>query len=77
MPRFDNRFVRELPGDADDSPNPRQVLGALWSNVSPTPVLAPRLLAYSREVAQLLELSDADISSPDWLAALAGNQIRQ
>ena len=75
MPRFDNRFVRELPGDADDSPNPRQVLGALWSKVSPTPVLAPRLLAYSREVAQLLELSDADISSPDWLAALAGNQL--
>ncbi|TVP46647.1 MAG: hypothetical protein EA350_06510, partial [Gemmatimonadales bacterium] len=42
---FDNRFVAELPGDPDPSPRPRQVFGAAWSPVDPTPVAAPRLLA--------------------------------
>ena len=42
---FDNRLVRELPGDDDTRNHPRQVLGALWSAVMPTPVAAPRLLA--------------------------------
>ena len=42
MLHFDNRLVRELPGDADTRNQPRQVLGALWSKVVPTPVEAPR-----------------------------------
>jgi len=40
---FDNRFVAELPGDPEQSPRRRQVLGAAWSPVAPTPVAAPRL----------------------------------
>ena len=49
--RFDNRFVRELPADPEAGPRLRQVHGALFSHVEPTPVAAPRLIAYSREVA--------------------------
>ncbi|NNC25082.1 hypothetical protein HKX41_13155, partial [Salinisphaera sp. USBA-960] len=45
--RFDNAFVRDLPGDPDTAPGVRQVHGALYSRVDPTPVAAPRLLAHS------------------------------
>ena len=40
--RFDNRFVRELPADPEQGPRIRQVPGAAFSLVEPTPVRAPR-----------------------------------
>jgi uncharacterized protein YdiU (UPF0061 family) len=72
---FDNRFVRELPGDTDGPNIPRQVYGACWSAVNPTPVSAPRLLAYAPEVAQLLGWSDADVADPAFAHIFAGNQL--
>lgn len=75
MLHFDNRLVRELPGDDDTRNHPRQVLGALWSPVSPTPVASPRLLAYSGDMAQTLGLDEAELRSSDWVAALAGNHV--
>ena len=71
MLRFDNRLVRELPGDTDTRNHPRQVTGALWSPVAPTPVAEPQLIAWSQEMAGLLGLEEQDLSSPEWLAALA------
>ena len=38
LPDFDNRFVRELPGDLLDGPGTRHVTGAAYSLVAPTPV---------------------------------------
>lgn len=73
MLRFDNRLVRELPGDTDPRNLPRPVLNALWSPVSPTPVALPRLIAWSREMADRLGLQESELTSPQWLAALAGN----
>ena len=73
--RFDNRFVRELPGDPLDSPRPRQVRDACWSRVSPTPVAAPRLIAHSREVATLLGISESEIASPSFANIFAGNSL--
>ncbi|HZF67594.1 MAG TPA: hypothetical protein VEZ47_06130, partial [Gemmatirosa sp.] len=64
---FDNRFVAELPGDPEESPRRRQVVGAAWSPVAPTPVAAPRLLAHAREVAELVGLTDDDVRAP-WFA---------
>ena len=75
MLHFDNRLVRELPGDKDTRNHPRQVLGALWTAVMPTPVAAPCLLACSREMAQQLDLDERDLASPPWLDALAGNAL--
>lgn len=43
---FDNRFVNELPGDPEEGARRRQVHGACWSRVTPTPVAAPSLLAW-------------------------------
>jgi uncharacterized protein YdiU (UPF0061 family) len=62
--RFDNSFVRELPGDPEVGPRLRQVHGALYSRIDPTPVAAPRLIAYSREVAMLLGIDEASLASP-------------
>jgi uncharacterized protein YdiU (UPF0061 family) len=72
---FDNRFLRELPGDADMRNQPRQVIGACWSPVSPTPVASPRLLAHSREVAEALGLDADALAAPELLDALAGNRL--
>jgi uncharacterized protein YdiU (UPF0061 family) len=71
---FDNRFIRELPGDADGSPRRRQVYGAFWTKVAPTPVPAPRLIAHAREVAALLDLSEDDVRSPQFAAVFGGNE---
>ncbi len=75
MLHFDNRLIRELPGEQELGNYPRQVSAALWSPVLPTPVAAPRLLAYSREVAGALGLDENELTSPPWVAALAGNVL--
>ncbi|MCC5860504.1 MAG: YdiU family protein [Gammaproteobacteria bacterium] len=72
---FDNRFIRELPGDPDTSVRPRQVTGACWSPVQPTPVAAPRLIAYSPEVAAALGLTAADVRDPRFAEVFAGNAL--
>ncbi|GAB3383378.1 protein adenylyltransferase SelO [Lysobacter fragariae] len=72
---FDNTFLRELPGDTETGPRIRQVEGALWSRVIPTPVAAPRLLAHSREMAQVLGLSEADVLSPEFAEVFGGNAL--
>ena len=45
MLEFDNRALRELPIDASSVNRTRQVFGACFSRVRPTPVKAPRTLA--------------------------------
>jgi uncharacterized protein YdiU (UPF0061 family) len=73
--RFDNRFVSELPADPESENFTRQVTGAFWSEVMPTPVRAPQLLAYSREMAAELGLEEATLRSPELVKALAGNSL--
>jgi uncharacterized protein YdiU (UPF0061 family) len=75
--RFDNRFTRELPADPDPSNRRRQVYGAAYSRVLPTPVAEPVTLAVSPEVADLLGL-DADVDaarSQAFAEVLAGNRV--
>ena len=72
---FDNRWLRELPGDPEPRNFIRQVHGAAWSHAPATPVAAPTLLAHSTEVAALLGLSAEALTSPEWLGALAGNHL--
>ncbi|MCB2145613.1 MAG: YdiU family protein [Deltaproteobacteria bacterium] len=73
--RFDNRFVSELPGDPDILNRRRQVSGACYSLVKPTPVAAPRLVAYSREVADLLGLSTQACESDAFAQVFTGNRL--
>ena len=70
---FDNRLLAELPGDTETGPRRREVRGALWSRVSPTPVVAPRMLAVSREMTGTLGLGEADVQSEQFAQVFAGN----
>jgi uncharacterized protein YdiU (UPF0061 family) len=73
---FDNTFVRTLPADPEAGRRRRQVHGALFSHVEPTPVTAPRLLAYSREVAQMLGIDEAEVRSPEFARIFGGNALQ-
>ncbi|HEY0333494.1 MAG TPA: YdiU family protein [Stenotrophomonas sp.] len=73
--RFDNRFVGQLPGDAESGSRVREVLGAMWSEVAPTPVRAPQLLAASREVAAALGLEASALADPAFAQVFGGNAL--
>lgn len=73
--RFINRFSRELPADPVTDNYCRQVSGALFSRVLPTPVSAPELLAVADEVAALVGLSEADCDPERLARVLSGNEI--
>lgn len=73
--QFDNRFVRELPADLDTENVRRQVLGACYTFVSPTPVTKPKLVAYSRELATDLGIRPVDCESPQFTEVFSGNEI--
>ncbi|MBT2144876.1 MULTISPECIES: YdiU family protein [unclassified Rhodanobacter] len=73
--RFDNAFVRELPGDPEQGARLRQVDGALYSRVDPTPVAAPRLLAHSAEMAATLGFSAEDVATPEFAQLFGGNAL--
>ncbi|GAB3045930.1 protein adenylyltransferase SelO [Stenotrophomonas tumulicola] len=72
---FDNQLIRALPGDPEQGPRRREVRGAAWSSVLPTPVTAPTLLAHWPEVADLLGLSPALVASADFAQVFAGNAL--
>ncbi|MFT4635266.1 MAG: hypothetical protein ACI9OI_001058, partial [Chitinophagales bacterium] len=60
---FDNRFTANLPADPITENTRRQVHNACYSYVEPTKVSAPSLLAFSKEAAELLGLSEQDCQS--------------
>jgi serine/tyrosine/threonine adenylyltransferase len=70
---FDNAFIREMPGDPEPGRRIRQVHGALYSRVDPTPVPAPRLVAHSAEVAAILGITARDLASQRFADVFAGN----
>lgn len=74
-PIFDNAFVRELPGDPESGSRTRQVEGALYSPVQPAAVRDPRVLSYSREMADTLGFDDADVASPEFARVFGGNAL--
>lgn len=51
---FDNSFVRELPADPEPENRRREVLGACYSHVKPTPVSNPQALIWSDDMAKRL-----------------------
>ena len=74
-PTLLHNFLDALPGDAEASNHTREVTGALWSRVQPTPVKAPQLLSYAKPLAQELGLSDALMQAPETAAVLGGNAL--
>ena len=73
--RFDNRFTRELPVDPLSDNRRRQVYGACSSRVRPVGASQPRLIAFSREAAALLDLTEADCRTDLFTRVFAGNHL--
>jgi uncharacterized protein YdiU (UPF0061 family) len=71
---FENPFVEELPGEVAPNKQPRQVPGVCYSQVEPTPVQDPHLLAWSDELAEYLGLAKPAERGPA-VDALAGNLV--
>ena len=65
-------FADSLPADLSRAAGVRQVAGATHSWVSPTPVSAPRLLAWSDAMGEVL-----GIGRDEALPLLAGNQVSE
>ena len=73
--KFNNRFVDELPSDPVESNSRRQVYGACYSFVEPTPVIDPSLVSVSKEAAELFGLSEEDCRSETFLKTMSGNHL--
>jgi uncharacterized protein YdiU (UPF0061 family) len=77
--QIENSFVAELPADPVLTNTPRQVRNACYTRVEPTPVAQPRLLGWSAELGDFLQLarpaaSDAAERDP-LIELLAGNRV--
>ncbi|MXZ14585.1 MAG: YdiU family protein [Acidimicrobiales bacterium] len=72
---FDNRFTAALPADPDFGNTRRQVVGACYSRVEPTPVPAPHLLAHSAETFDLLGFDAELASDPEFAAVFGGSTL--
>jgi len=73
--KWDNRFTNSLPADPDERNIRRPVEGAAFTRVVPTPVAAPRTLAWSPEVAAQLGIDEATCRSQDFADVFAGNRV--
>lgn len=72
---FDNRFVIELPGDRETRNFTRQVFGACYSKVAPVKTANPKLVAYAREVLELLDLDEQICRAGEFTQVFAGNSL--
>ena len=72
---FDNRFVAALPADPIAENRRRQVFGAAYSRVRPTPVTSPQVAAYAWEVAESLGMSAADCETEVFAEVFGGNRL--
>ena len=72
---FNNRFIDTLPADPITDNSRRQVLSACYSYVKPTPVTDPSLVAYSKEMAEQLDLSPQECKSTLFTQVFSGNHL--
>ena len=71
---FENTFVHELPADPVLANVPRPVSNAAYTRVEPTPVAAPRLLAWSDELGEYLGMRRPDDATGLAAQVLGGNK---
>jgi uncharacterized protein YdiU (UPF0061 family) len=75
MLTFDNRALRSLPIDPSGQNRTREVLGACFSRVRPTPVASAKLLALSEPVATLLDVPSEFARGQEFAEVFAGNHL--
>ena len=72
---FRSRFIDELEGEADTPNFSRQVPNVAYSLVHPLAVNAPRLLAWSKQCAALLDLAKPAADGDRSVLILGGNDL--
>lgn len=72
---FDNLALRSLPIDPCEENSQRQVKGACFSKVTPTPVKNPSLVAHSASAMALLDLPESEIQRSEFVKYFAGNKL--
>ena len=72
---FDNKYTRELPADLENTNERRQVTNVCYSKVQPVKARSPKLVAYSREMAEELGLSSELCESEDFVQVFSGNKV--
>jgi uncharacterized protein YdiU (UPF0061 family) len=76
---FSNHFVETFPGDAEKQNFTRAVKEALYSEVTPTPVKAPILIAWSERLGEELGIEKPGFSDKpsdtQTLAMISGNGV--
>jgi uncharacterized protein YdiU (UPF0061 family) len=72
---FENSFIQDLPADPEPANFRRQVRNACYSRVLPTKVARPQLIAWSREVAEFLDLQMMPDTMEEFAEVLSGNEI--
>ena len=69
---FDDSFVRTLPGDPQSVNHTRQVLGACYSLVNPTPVRTPQIFSWSASMAAELGVASPCAETHESIAQVLG-----
>ena len=71
---FQNLFVEHLPGDPEQRNFVRLVQNSCYSVVQPTATSNPSLIAHSRDLANLLDMSPSRIGIKEFTELFAGNR---
>ncbi|CAG5131157.1 unnamed protein product [Candidula unifasciata] len=72
---FQNRALRCLPVDESEEKTQRQVPGACFSRVNPTPVVNPGLVCASLPALSLLDITEDQVKRPEFVEYFSGNKI--
>ena len=73
--KINNRFSKELPADPDATNETRQVKNTCFSFVTPSKASNPSLVHVSKEVANLLGLTEKELASDDFIAVFSGKTV--
>ncbi|XP_020616174.1 selenoprotein O-like [Orbicella faveolata] len=73
--KFDNLALRSLPIDKETQNVIRQVEGACFTLVDPTPVRNPTLVSYSANALSLLDLPQSEVTRPEFVQYMSGNKL--
>jgi len=74
---FDNQFISLLAGDKETTNYRRQVEHACYSLTTPTVVAAPKLVAYSADIARTLGITETECQNDFFTQVFAGNQLAE
>lgn len=72
---FQNYALKSLPVDESNEKSPRQVTGACFSRVNPTPVVNPGLVCASLPALELLDITEDQVKRPEFVEYFSGNKI--